>query len=85
MFLTVQGTYRSGRIELTEIPSGVPDDARVLVTFIGSVADLRERGIDEDHAAELRSRLKSFAADWESAEMADYDDYDANRRKLEAG
>ncbi len=34
---------------------------------------MRERGIDETQAADLRARLKSFAEDWERPEMAGYD------------
>ena len=36
--------------------------------------DLRARGIDEEHAADLRARLKSFAEDWERPEAAIYDE-----------
>jgi uncharacterized protein (DUF433 family) len=35
--------------------------------------DLRERGIDEQQAADLRRRLVSFAEDWERPEMEAYD------------
>ena len=37
------------------------------------LVDLRERGIDESQAADLRRRLDPFAADWERPEMAAYD------------
>jgi hypothetical protein len=33
-FLTVEGTYKDGRIELTESPSGIGGETRVLVTFL---------------------------------------------------
>ena len=36
--------------------------------------DLRARGIGEDHAAELRARLKTFAEDWDRPEAAIYDE-----------
>jgi hypothetical protein len=39
----------------------------------GSV-ELRERGIDEAHAADLRARLKTFADDWDRPEAAIYDE-----------
>ena len=42
-------------------------------------------GIDEAHAAELRARLSTFAADWDGAEMDVYDDYDASRARLQPG
>jgi len=44
--------------------------------------DLRQRGIDEAQAAELRARLGTFAEEWNSADMAIYDDYDAAKTKL---
>ena len=36
--------------------------------------DLKARGIDEAHAADLRARLKSFSEDWERPEAAIYDE-----------
>ena len=36
--------------------------------------DLRERGIDEPQAADLRRRLVQFAEDWDRPEMAAYDE-----------
>ena len=36
--------------------------------------DLRERGIDESQAGDLRRRLIPFAEDWERPEMAAYDE-----------
>lgn len=38
-----------------------------------SAIDLRARGIDETRAADLRSRLKTFAEDWERPEASVYD------------
>ena len=38
-----------------------------------SCVELRERGIHEAHAADLRARLKAFAEDWERPEAAIYD------------
>ena len=35
---------------------------------------LHDRGMDETQAADLRSRLKTFAADWERPEAAIYDE-----------
>ncbi len=37
------------------------------------LVDLRERGIDESQAPDLRSRLAPFAEDWGRPEMAAYD------------
>jgi hypothetical protein len=83
MLISVQGVYRDGKIELIEQPSNVPDEARVIVTFLeaGGI-DLRTHGIDEEQAAELRAQLATFAEDWDSPEMSIYDDYDAVKAKL---
>jgi hypothetical protein len=71
--LTIEGTYKDGKVELAQIPPEV-NQSRVLVTFLESNAvDLRERGIDETQAAELRARLKTFAEDWERPEADIYD------------
>ena len=76
---TLEGVYRAGRIELAEKPEGLKEESRVLVTILSAGAiDLRERGIDEAQATDLRRRLATFGEDWDSPEMAIYDDYDAN-------
>jgi hypothetical protein len=73
MSKTVEGIYRDGKIELLEAPPDV-DEARVVVTFVNQNAvDLRERGVDEEQAAELRARLQTFVEDWERPEMEAYD------------
>jgi len=85
MLTTVEGIYRNGQVELAEQPSGIGSGARVLVTFLSpGVIDLASRGFDPAAAADLRARLATFADEWDSPEMADYDDYEANRSKLEA-
>jgi hypothetical protein len=73
MLKSVEGIYRDGKIELVEMPEDI-DEARVIVTFMppGKI-DLRQRGIDESQAANLRARLHTFAEDWESPEMEAYD------------
>lgn len=83
MFKSIEGVYRNGKIELVEVPSNVRDETRVIVTFLepGSI-DLQARGINEAQAAELRARLTTFAEDWESPEMAIYDDYDTAKANL---
>ena len=74
MFASVEGVYRDGRIELTEVPAEIAEDTPVIVTFLTSGhIDLRERGIDENLAAELRARFTTFAADWDAPEMDIYD------------
>ena len=83
MFKSVEGVYRDGRIELTELPGEVRDETRVIVTFLEtSQIDLQARGIDEVQAAELRAQLGTFAEEWNSPDMALYDNYDAAKTKL---
>jgi len=78
VMLSIEGTYKNGKVELAEIPRQVKQ-SRVLVTFLeSSGVDLRARGIDDAQAAELRARLKTFAEDWERPE-ADIYDKDAAR------
>jgi hypothetical protein len=85
MLRTIEGVYRNGKVELTEVPKDVCDEMRVLVTFIEpQPIDLRARGIDEARAAKLRTRLATFAEDWDSPEMAVYDHYDAAKARLQA-
>ena len=48
MLNSIEGTYRKGKVELTEVPSNIDEDTRVIVTFPRSRSiDLRKRGIDE--------------------------------------
>lgn len=75
MVKSVEGIYRDGKVELMEPLAGA-EGSRVIVTWVqapGSV-DLRERGIDESQAADLRRRLASFAEDWDRPEMNAYDE-----------
>jgi hypothetical protein len=75
MVKSVEGVYRNGKVELLE-PLGEAEGSRVIVTWVqpSNSVDLRERGIDESQAADLRRRLASFAEDWDRPEMAAYDD-----------
>jgi hypothetical protein len=83
MLKTIEGIYRNGKIELSEVPSDVRDETHVIVTFLEpKLIDLRARGINEEKAAELRARLATFAEDWDSPEMDIYDDYDAAKASL---
>ena len=73
MLKSVEGVFRDGKIELLELP---PSSAqgRVIVTFLESRGiDLRDHGIVESQAAELRHRLNAFAEDWNRPEMDAYD------------
>ena len=77
MLASVEGVYRDGKIELAEVPN--TKDTPVIVTFLTSgYVDLRERGIDESLAAELRARFATFAEDWDAPEMDIYDNYETN-------
>ena len=83
MLTTIEGVYREGKIELSETPREAQEGASVLVTFLASNSvNLRDRGIDEAQAADLRARRASFSEDWESPEMSIYDNYDAAKSKL---
>jgi hypothetical protein len=83
MLTAIRGVYRDGVIQLAEIPHNVDDETPVIVTFLTSNSiSLRERGIYEEQAADLYTRLATFAEDWDSPEMDIYDDYDAAQAKL---
>lgn len=74
MFASVEGVYRDGSIELTEVPTTITGDTPVIVTFLTSgYVDLRERDIDAGQAAELRAGFATFADDWDAPEMDRYD------------
>jgi hypothetical protein len=44
------------------------------ITAENSAVALHDHGIDEVQAADLRSRLKTFAEDWERPEASIYDE-----------
>jgi hypothetical protein len=69
------GIYRNGKVELLE-PLVEAEGSRVIVTWVhpAEPVDLRERGIDEHQAVDLRRRLAPFAEDWDRSEMAAYDE-----------
>ncbi len=75
MVKSVEGIYRNGKVELAEPLAGA-EGSRVIVTWVhpSEPVDLRERGIDESQAADLRRRLAPFAEDWDRPEMAAYDE-----------
>ena len=83
MLTAVQGVYRGGKIELMQVPSYMREGTPVIVTFLEpNHMDLRARGIEEAHAADLRARLATFAEDWDSPEMEVYDNYDVAKANL---
>jgi hypothetical protein len=74
---SVEGVYRQGRVELTQLPDNIPDETRVIVTFVQpNQIDLRSCGINQAQASVLRANLFTFADDWNSPEMSIYDNYD---------
>jgi hypothetical protein len=75
MVKSVEGIYRDGKVELLQ-PLDEADGARVIVTPVRPTepVDLRQRGIDQSQAADLRRRLAQFAEDWDRPEMAAYDE-----------
>ena len=83
MLTTVEGIYRDGRIELKNLPNNVPEESKVIVTFVDSNdVDLASHGIDKSQAEALRNSLATFADDWNSPEMSIYDNYDAVKSQL---
>jgi len=84
MMTSVQGIYRDGRVDLTEQPLDIGNETRVIVTFLGSSSgiSLRDLGMDEAEAADLRARLATFASEWDRPEMDVYDEYDAARARM---
>ena len=84
MSKTIEGIYCNGKIELSETPDDIREGTRVIVAFLSpNSIDLRERGIDEAQAADLRARFSTFVEDWESPEMSVYDNYDEEKAKLQ--
>ena len=75
---SVEGIYRNGKVELTE-PIAEAEGAHVIVTWFqpNNTVDLRDKGIDESQAADLRQRLSSIAEDWDRPEMNVYDNLPA--------
>jgi hypothetical protein len=75
MMKSVEGLYRNGKVELLEPPTQA-EGSRVIVTWIPPAVgvDLRQRGIDEAQAVDLRRRLAPFAEDGVRPEMARYDE-----------
>lgn len=75
MVKSVEGVYRNGKVELLE-PLAEAEGSRVIVTWVTPAdgVDLRQRGIDETQAANLRRRSAPFAEDWDRPDMAAYDE-----------
>jgi len=85
MLTAVHGVFQDGKIILVETPENVSDDTPVVVTFLTPTIYLSDHGINQAQAAELRERFATFSEDWDSPEMAVYDDYDTAKTKLSSG
>jgi hypothetical protein len=60
MLKTIEGIYRHGKVELTEVPKDVSDEKRVLVTFLEPQAvNLRGCSIEISSALKAAASLKS--------------------------
>lgn len=71
--LTIEGTYKNGKIVLNEAPSELTE-SKVLVTFLQPVRiNLTERRIDKVQASKLRAKLDTIIEDWDRPEMDVYD------------
>lgn len=78
MLTSIERVYQNGQIELAELPDNIPEETKVIVTFIRSDGiNLRSHGIDQIQAEVLQANLSTFADDWSNPEMAIYDNYDA--------
>lgn len=77
MLTTIEGIFRDGKVELSEVPLNVSEETPVIVTFlIGRYVDLEGRAVTRKQALILRERLAGFAEEWDSPEMDIYDRYD---------
>ena len=85
MAKSVQGIYRNGKVELLQ-PLDEAEGSRVIVTLVrpAEPVDLRQRGIDQSQAADLRHRLARFAEGWDRPEMAAYDERRRSKGQLES-
>ncbi len=82
MLTSIQGIYRKGKIDIGKVSLDMPDETPVIVTFLEpDTIDLRQFGIDEKTAADLRARMSTFE-DWNDREMDVYDRYDEIKAKL---
>lgn len=72
--MRVNGIYKNGQIELTQLPQGIKESA-VSVIFYPDVP-LSELGIDENAAADLRYQFAAFT-DWEDPAMDIYNNLGA--------
>jgi hypothetical protein len=72
MLKTVAGTFKRGKIRLTERPPGITE-APVLVTFLSQPTRNRRPKLRRAEAAELRGKLAAWEEDWNAPGMELYD------------
>lgn len=82
---TVEGVWRNGQVELSNLPENMSEETQVIVTFLAPQGvDLGAVGINTEQAAELRASLATFAPDWNAPEMDVYDNYDAAKSNIQS-
>ncbi len=73
MLKTIQGTFKSGEVQLGESVAGLPEGP-VLVTFLAqSTADSGSPSLTSEQVADLRGRLAAWEEDWNAPGMEAYD------------
>ena len=81
MLTSFEGLYRNGQIKITDLPTGMPDGTKVIVTFLKSdEINLESLGINRSDAQILLASLFTFAEEWDSPEMSIYDNYDVAKK-----
>jgi hypothetical protein len=73
MMKSIEGIYQNGKVKLLE-PGPANGKSRVIVTFVPfSGPEGQKKRLTKTHAANLRTRLKTFQEDWDRPEMDVYD------------
>ncbi len=71
---------------LNELPRLTPHERRQIAERLVELEDAAQESptglMSAEVAADLRTRLASFAEEWDSPEMSHYDNYDAAKAKL---
>lgn len=70
MLMSVEGTFRNGKVELNETPPELVE-GRVIVTFLSS-NEGKPPEFTQQELAELRGKLASWEEDWSAPGMEAY-------------